>query len=602
MCPILRSRFALWVAAALALLLGACVHGGQPAAGSTPGASASQPASSPAPTAAPAPPASPTAPPAKSPAPLPSDLPPQFAAQVHAAEGGGPVTLQPPDGKWLRDEQGRDYFVYEVEKPKRYTWLNPEHTRVELPMGGTYDVIGETPHSFRVKIYNSASIPVAGAYGDPAKAPDPEVIARSYAIEAGTTHRVHLEDFGQGLPTSGQWRGGFRLVDMNGDGHLDVVASPVRKGASFPSIFLGDGKGHFTQWKGLHFPRAAGEYDYGDVAVADFNGDGLPDIALACHLRGLVVLINDGHGGFKEWGQGLPFEVPGRGGASTGFTSRAIAAVDWNGDGKPDIVALGEGPNMVVPTGSMQGLAGPRSYSMRVYLNRGDGTWETRKGPPSDGNDFGDSLAVADFNGDGLPDAALGLRALGRVSILRLSDKSRWPDNRDWSAVRLNELRPNSYTFAVAARDLNGDGRPDLVVGYLSFEAGQYRTGIDVQLNLGGGRWQRRPLWNELGRRGVFAVGIGDVDGDGKPDIVGIAADGEVMLFLGNASGFFDRETEIGLHGDRCAPFHIELADLDGDGRDEIVANFASEASDTVCRTQGRIAAWKAHREGDAPR
>ena len=65
---------------------------------------------------------------------------------------------------------------------------------------------------------------------------------------------MRFAPFGEGLPTSGQWREGFRIADMNEDGHPDIVHGPRRKEAGPPVIFLGDGKGSWTRWAEARFP------------------------------------------------------------------------------------------------------------------------------------------------------------------------------------------------------------------------------------------------------------------------------------------------------------------------------------------------------------
>jgi hypothetical protein len=142
--------------------------------------------------------------------------------------------------------------------------------------------------------------------------------------------------FGAGLPASGQWREGFRIADLNRDGHPDIVHGPPRKQPGPPVIFLGDGKGAWTRWRDAHFPELP--YDYGDIEVADFNRDGNLDLAVAVHYRGILVLQGDGQGGFSDASRGLGFDASG----ASGFSSRAIRAVDWNGDGLPDLVAVWE--------------------------------------------------------------------------------------------------------------------------------------------------------------------------------------------------------------------------------------------------------------------
>jgi hypothetical protein len=87
-----------------------------------------------------------------------------------------------------------------------------------------------------------------------------------------------------------------RLVDLDGDGHLDVVLS---NDAPDPKlIFLNDGTGHFRA--GGQFGRPA--WDTRNAAVADLNGDGLPDIVVANradHNAIAYICLNQGHGRFS---------------------------------------------------------------------------------------------------------------------------------------------------------------------------------------------------------------------------------------------------------------------------------------------------------------
>src|SRR5262249_37338637 len=146
--------------------------------------------------------------------------------------------------------------------------------------------------------------------------------------------RLRFVSFGRGLPTSGQWRNGFDVADVNQDGHLDIVHGPARKSLTPPSIFLGDGKGNWRLWKEAKYPRLA--CASGHAAVGDFNGAGPPDVALGMHLRGVQALLGDGKGNFTNASEGLDFAVPGHGDEQPGFSSQAIAVLDWDGDGRPD--------------------------------------------------------------------------------------------------------------------------------------------------------------------------------------------------------------------------------------------------------------------------
>ena len=155
---------------------------------------------------------------------------------------------------------------------------------------------------------------------------------------------------------------------MNGDGNLDIVFGPSRKGRPWPNIFLGDSQGHWRPWSEARYPRLG--YDYGDVAVADYNGDGHQDVVLSAHLRGIVALVGDGKGGFELWTEGLEMETPGAGGDASTFSSRAIDAIDWNHDGHPDLVALGEGPKGIqLVAGRGKGQMINTSMSFKYFGN-----------------------------------------------------------------------------------------------------------------------------------------------------------------------------------------------------------------------------------------
>jgi len=89
-----------------------------------------------------------------------------------------------------------------------------------------------------------------------------------------------------------EWRFNPLLIDINGDGHLDLVAA-ARLSQPALHIWLGDGKGTFTPLK----PTWT-DIGYGALATGDINGDGFPDIVTASHLGRVQTLLSDGKGGF----------------------------------------------------------------------------------------------------------------------------------------------------------------------------------------------------------------------------------------------------------------------------------------------------------------
>ncbi len=528
---------------------------------------------------------------------------PPAAAAAPAPPGpaGAPgiYNPQPPDGKWLVDDKGHKYFLNKFPKSAGSFLRVGEH-QVRTSWGITLKVDKEDDKFFYYRVYKADAAPPPSAPNKlaPPSAADLAKAAATYKADIPESDRLRFVNFGHGLPTSGQWRNGFDIADMNGDGHLDIVHGPARKSLAPPAIFLGDGKGNWKRWADAKYPRVP--YDYGDAVVADFNGDGHPDLALAMHLRGLQVLLGDGKGGFTNSSQGLDFQVPGRGDDQPGFSTQAIAAVDWNGDGKQDIIALGEGPTLAITTARVRAAGSVPALGLVVYINQGDGTWKRQDVGSAATHLFGDSLAVGDFNGDHRLDLATSSGVMGRRDLIDLHK-----DDGTWEPVEIDTMRPAAYVNAVAAADLDHDGRSDLLVGYVNFELDVWRSGIDAYYSRPGGKWERRALWSQEGRFSVTAIGTGDLDGDGNTDVVALTGDGRTLIFLADGKGSFTREKTGVPNFSGCRGYHVRLADLDGDGRAEIVSSFAGEstgmqistgqvvAPTEQCPSSGGLTAWK---------
>lgn len=478
-----------------------------------------------------------------------------------------------PKGGWLKDAQGREYYINRVPKARARP-VGPNTVRGLY--GYPLDVVREDSQFYYYKVYK----PLPPLPPDSLPTPTPEEqqkILESYHTEVKPSSRLRFMSFDAGLPRSGQWRQGFAIADMNRDGHLDIIFPPPREGLSgVPQIFLGDGKGNWSLWQKAHFPPLP--YDYGDVRVADFNGDGIPDLAFGVHLRGLIVLLGDGKGGFRDASTGLDFATHG----PRAFSSQALQVIDWKRNGKADILALAEGPALI-------GSKMHYPHGVALYLNQGDGTW---KRAPGAGIDiYGRSLTIGDFEGNGHLGFATGTNVGDRRDLVHL-----WKSDGSWKTLTINEIRPMAYVWSVAAADFDGDGRADLAVAYLGFELGAWRSGIDIIYSRPKGRWERRPLFVTTDVKGPVALGVGDLLGIGRKDLVAITAKGETLVFLADGKGFFTQETAPPpVYPGECKGSHVELADLDGDGKDELVTSFSDVKDETGhCPSFGGVTAWKA--------
>jgi hypothetical protein len=505
--------------------------------------------------------------------------------------------------EWLADEDGREYTV--ISYPKSNAHKKLADGRVRIVGGATFEILGEDETSFDLKVIRVEKKERISRRPDIGVAPSQEQLAAAeatYPAPPPTSDRLQLAAFDRGMPTRGHWRNGFDLVDMNGDGNLDFVQGPPRKGGDQIRIFLGDGKGN---WRAVPSTVPPGQLDYGDIKVADLDADGNLDLAMAVHLRGVVVLKGDGRGGFVPLpeGNGLDFKVPVIGEPMPTFSSRRLELVDWNRDGKLDILAYSEGPTS--STGASHGPSSSESADLkksvelakrgpRVFLNEGNGKWKALPAPGSAKDMFGDDLAVADLNADGLPDFVVTSNLMGRDNLIFLNA----PDNGGYAALPL-EVRPRAYGRAVANGDFDGDGRVDIALSYVNFELGVKRTGVDLYIAGADGSWRRDPLISQGGKNSYEALASGDVDGDGHVDLAGLDKDGGFVLFLGDGHGKFTLESspEAQQPRGKCRGYGLKLADIDGDGGDEIVATYADEPvalyEPDRCLNNGGVAAWK---------
>jgi hypothetical protein len=220
------------------------------------------------------------------------------------------------------------------------------------------------------------------------------------------------------------------IGDFNGDGKLDLAITSLTD--SSVCIFLGNGDGTFQPY--VEYP--VGTITPNGVTTGDFNGDGVLDLALTtCCTEPGVIAVLQGNGDGT-------FQPPAFYDTAIGYLN-AIQTADLNGDGKLDLIATGIG-------------AGSESGGVSVLLGNGDGTFQTHVDYLL--NTAVDSVAIGDFNGDGIPDlAATHINPAGQVSILLGNGEGTFG-----AAVNI----PTGFDPAgVLAADFNGDGRLDIVTG-----------------------------------------------------------------------------------------------------------------------------------------
>ncbi|MBS0198428.1 MAG: VCBS repeat-containing protein [Planctomycetes bacterium] len=227
----------------------------------------------------------------------------------------------------------------------------------------------------------------------------------------------------------------------------------------------------------------------------------------------------------------------------------AIAAGDFTGDGRVDL-ALG------VPTGS--------GTVLRIMRSEGFGNFSTMVEYPSSGSI--NSLASADFDGDGLSDLAIGLPT-GNGPVLRVMRSV------GGGFTTIGEYPVSGTVSAIAAGDFDGDQRPDLMIGTFSGGAPVIR----FMRNEGGGAFASagepvRDLY-------AYALAAGDFNGDGRMDVamgtvVGYSS--VVRMLLGQGNGGFSWAGDTSINGGIQS---LAAGDFDADGKVDLVAGVSSSGS-----------------------
>lgn len=301
----------------------------------------------------------------------------------------------------------------------------------------------------------------------------------------------------------------------------------------------------------LDFSAPAVHGVFGDpfgIAVGDLNGDGHPDLvaSFASSIGGVATLLGNGSGGFaRATEDGV--------GSDAGF---GVTEADLDGDGKPDLA-------VAAPSATSQ---------VTVLLGKGNGTYKAGQffsAAPS-----AVAIASARFTGGSLPDLVTASDSLNEISLLKNATLS--PGSVTFSA-------PTQFAFgysaqALAVADFNGDHVPDLAVA--DFSENGKPSGFTILDGTGNATGFSSSTFTALGTD-VFSVVAGDVNGDGFPDLAFLDADERVEVLLNDGHGGFgapttyDQATGLG----QPFPHAIAFGDVERNGRPDLLIQEVNRGS-----------------------
>ncbi len=320
----------------------------------------------------------------------------------------------------------------------------------------------------------------------------------------------------------------------------------------------------------------------GSIAISDFNGDGKPDLAVSNAGSDTISLLRNttpSGATMATFASELSFAT------GTATNPQFVTAGDLNGDGKPDLV-----------------VADAESNAISVFLNTtasGAATLEfagRADFATATGAMLPTFVAIGDLNGDGKPDLAVTNQNTppggAELVSLFLNTTATGATSPNFAARVDLQIATNSTSMTVGAipcvaiGDLNGDGKPDLVVANSgSLAVFLNTTATDAMTPT----FSTRVDFTSPSH--PFFVTIGDLNGDGKPDLAAVNSGSIVSVFLnstaaGATTASFSPGRDFAESAPGYGPVSAAIGDLDGDGKpDLVVANPGTDSISVLLNT-----------------
>lgn len=349
---------------------------------------------------------------------------------------------------------------------------------------------------------------------------------------------------------------GVRLADVNGDGWVDIIdgSYPTFENKKYGEVYLHNGKTGWSRsstWRVPYLfvnPDSNGTLSDVGMRILDVNGDGLPDL-LHSNRSTREIWMNTGRGwGASNSGYHFP-TIPGEPEAFAfvhfmglpGVINGGTALADLNGDGLPDLLWAREG------------------WPARVYLNNGKDGWVPAPAGAweipwmlarYEGEDNG--VQLVDVNGDGLADITRSYFEFRQIREIRLNHGSGWETTPSWQFPADYPVKHHGARFV----DVDADGYNDIVLGQACCEG-------QVYLNNQSDGFVLAPDWNvplpleAWGPGWDNGVRIVDVNGDGAADLL-------------------HAKLSEGIEGNKLVPRPIASTHLARGGRSDLLVRYTN--------------------------
>ena len=308
-------------------------------------------------------------------------------------------------------------------------------------------------------------------------------------------------------------------------------------------------------------PEFASKLDFANqpaqgLSITDFDGDGKPDVASFIAADSVSIFRNISSVGLLNLGSKISFAV--------GSGQSDISSGDLDGDGKPDIISVNSNDNTI---SILRNTSTPGNINFALKTNFNTGSNPT-------------SVAIGDLDGDGKPDLAVTNLVNNNVSVFLNTStvgNINFAPRVDFSSATL--------PISVGIGDIDGDGKPDIVI------ANNSSATIIVLQNLStSGNLNFSSVLSLTTGSSPRSVSLGDIDGDGKAEIVVANTTSSTLSVFRNLStaGSINLSNKVDFVTG-SSPRSVSLGDIDGDGKTDLTVSNENDSTVSVFRNTSSI-------------